>query len=34
MEEGDEKMGDCPHDYDAQAQKSHGPGSVCTEGEV
>lgn len=32
MEKGDkkmrdEKMGDCPHNSDAQAQKSHSPGS-------
>lgn len=37
MEKGDkkmrdEKMGDCPRNSDAQAQKSHSPGSRHSEG--
>lgn len=39
MEKGDkkmrdEKMGDCPRNSDAQAQKSHSPGSRHSEGGV
>lgn len=34
MEEGDKGKEHCPHNWDAEAQKSHSHGSRCREGDV
>lgn len=34
MEEGDKGTEDCPHNWDAEAQKSHSQGSRCRDGDV